>query len=133
MIEFKGGSLLQLPNTSGATVPDYQAVMSRFGLPDAELEIVGGTGCPVAGCVNIKTKSLTELGFNQATPTAAPSASTIVTPSASASAGATASPSASASATAAPTPSASATATAGATGSPTPSASASGASPTPSA
>ncbi len=132
-IEFKGGSLLQLPNASGASVPDYQAVMSRFGLPDAEVEIVGGTGCPVSGCVDIKTKSLTQLGFNQATPSPSPSVTATAAPTPSVSASATAAPTATASATAAPTPTATATSGATATPTPTPSATATGGSPTPTA
>src|SRR5207249_4888448 len=85
-IEFKGGSQLQLPDRSGATVEDFQAIMARFGLPDARVEIVGGPNCPT-GCVQIRTKSLTELGLTptvtpttSATPTASPSATAAPTP-----------------------------------------------------
>jgi preprotein translocase subunit SecF len=63
-IEFKGGSLLEFPNRSGASIRDYQTIMSRFGLGDAKVEIVG------SGTVDIKTKSLTQLGL---TPTTTPS------------------------------------------------------------
>src|SRR5438093_5071193 len=97
-IEFKGGSQLQFQDKSGASVQDFQAVMSRFGLPDARVENVGGQNCPT-GCVQIRTKSLTELGLTPA-----------VTPSASATTGASATPTSGASAT--PTSGASATPTA---------------------
>src|SRR6266540_6170297 len=50
-IEFKGGSVLQFANRSGASVADYQAIMDRFGLSGSEVELVsGGTGCPT-GCI----------------------------------------------------------------------------------
>jgi preprotein translocase subunit SecF len=67
-IEFKGGSLLEFPNRSGASVSDYQAVMAKFGLHDAKVEILG------SGTVDIKTKSLTELGLTPTTPSPSPSA-----------------------------------------------------------
>jgi len=83
-IEFKGGSQLQFPNKSGATVQQYQGIMARFGLPEAVVEIVGGQNCP-QGCVLIRTRSLTELGLtpqSSASPTVSPTAT--ATPSASA-------------------------------------------------
>jgi preprotein translocase subunit SecF len=101
-IEFKGGSQLQFPNKSGATVQQYQAIMARFGLPEAVVEIVGGQNCP-QGCVLIRTRSLTELGLtpqSSASPAVSPTATT--TPSA----GASATPTPSASATTSPTPAA---------------------------
>ena len=109
-IEFNGGSVIEFPNKSGAPLQRYQQVMASFGLPDARIEILGG------GTVQIRTKSLTELGFSTA---ATPTPTASVTPTASPSASASASPSASPSASASPTPSASAAAT------PTPSPSAS--------
>jgi preprotein translocase subunit SecF len=121
-IEFEGGTLLQFPNASGAPVNDYQAIMSRFGVKDAETELIGGGNCP-SGCVQIKTKrSLTDLGVTAAapspSPSAAPSASASASPSESASP--SASPSASASPTASATPSAGASASAPASVAPTP-------------
>jgi preprotein translocase subunit SecF len=98
-IEFKGGSQLEFQDESGASVQEFQAIMARFGLPDARVEIVGGQNCPT-GCIQIRAKSLTELGL---TPTASPSPS--ATPTTGASATPTTSPSA-----ASPTPTASATA-----------------------
>jgi preprotein translocase subunit SecF len=109
-IEFTGGSLLQFDNRSGASVTDYQAVMSRFGVREAKVEIVGG------GTVDIKTESLTELGLTQT----APSPSPTITPSPSG----TPTPTPTATATGSPSPSPTATATpsptAGATASPSP-------------
>jgi len=106
-IEFKGGSLLEFPNRSGASIRDYQAIMSRFGLGDAKVEIVG------SGTVDIKTKSLTQLGL---TPTTTTQSATPTAPSPTAS-GASPTPTATGSAT--PT----ATATASASVSPSPTAS----------
>src|SRR5437867_899848 len=105
-IEFKGGSQLQFQDKSGASVQDFQAVMSRFGLPDARVEIVGGQNCP-SGCVQIRTKSLTDLGL---TPTVTPSVSATPTTGASSSptSGASATPSTSPSAAVSPTPTGSA-------------------------
>jgi preprotein translocase subunit SecF len=97
-IEFKGGSQLEFQDKSGASVQEFQGIMARFGLPDARVEIVGGQNCPT-GCIQIRAKSLTELGL---TPTVSPSAS--ATPTTGASATPTTSPSA-----ASPTPTASAT------------------------
>src|SRR5438128_7209837 len=99
-IEFKGGSQLQFQDKSGAAVQDFQAIMARYGLPDARVEIVGGQNCPT-GCVQIRTKSLTELGL-----TVTPSASATPTTSASSSptTGASATPTTSPSAAASPTP-----------------------------
>jgi preprotein translocase subunit SecF len=54
-IAFSGGSLLQLPNASHASVGDYQRVMAQFGRADAQVEILGNNQ------VNIRTSSLTEL------------------------------------------------------------------------
>jgi preprotein translocase subunit SecF len=122
-IEFTGGSLLEFQNASDASVKDYQSIMATYGLPDAEVEILG------AGTVQIKSKSLTDLDV-----THAPSPSPTVTASASASAsasappGATPTPSASASESPSPspstTPSATPTPTAAATASPSPGATA---------
>jgi preprotein translocase subunit SecF len=74
-------------------VKDYQAVMARFGLQDAKVEIVG------SGVVNIKTESLTELGL---TPVASP------TPAVTASPTTGTSPTPTSTAPASPTPTASA-------------------------
>src|SRR5438552_2324114 len=71
-IEFKGGSQLQFQDRSGADVQQFQSIMARFGLPDARVDIVGGQNCPT-GCVQIRAKSLTELGL---TPSSSPPAST---------------------------------------------------------
>src|SRR5439155_5376220 len=97
-IEFKGGSQLQFENRSGVAVKTFQAIMAKYGLPVVRVEIVGGRSCP-SGCVQIRAKSLTELGL---TPAASPSPTP--TTSASASASASASPSPTASASASPTP-----------------------------
>jgi preprotein translocase SecF subunit len=118
-IDFKGGSQLTFPDRSGATVGDYQRILSRFGLTNATIEIVAGQDCP-NGCVNIKTKSLTTLG-QATTPSASPSAaspspSATVSPSASPSPSPSASPAASPAASSTPTPATSPTASA----SPTP-------------
>lgn len=116
-IEFKGGTLLTFPNDSGAPVKDYQEIMARFGVTDAETELIGGGSCPT-GCVQIKTKrSLTDLGVTAAAPS--PSLSPSVSPSASASASpsAPASPSATPSASASPSTAASVTPSAGASAS----------------
>ena len=106
-IAFNGGSLVQFENNSGATVGDYQAIMSRFGRPDAQVAILGG------GTVQIRTESLTELGVPTPTPTPLPTATAGATPAA------TASPTPAPSATPTPTP----TATATPTTTPTPTAS----------
>jgi preprotein translocase subunit SecF len=102
-IEFKGGSQLEFQDKSGASVQEFQAIMARFGLPDARVEIVGGQNCPT-GCIQIRTKSLTELGL---TPAVTPSASATPTTGASATptSGASATPTASPTA-ASPTPAA---------------------------
>jgi preprotein translocase subunit SecF len=119
-IDFKGGSLLQFPDRSGASVADFEGIMHRFSVNDAQVEILG------AGTVNIKTrKSLSDLGINAAaTPTPTPSASASASPSASASSSPSpaTSPSASAAAGAATSPSVSPTASASAspTASPSP-------------
>ena len=103
-IEFKGGSQLQFQDKSGDSVQDFQAIMARFGLPDARVEIIGGQNCPT-GCVQIRTKSLTELGL---TPAVTPSASATPTTGASATptSGSSATPTASPTASASPTPAA---------------------------
>jgi preprotein translocase subunit SecF len=109
-IAFTGGSLLEFENRSGASVSEYQEVMARFGLEDAQVEIVGER------TVAIRTESLTELGRPPATPspTAAPSPTPTATGTqgASPSPTATASPDESPSATASPTVAPSPTATA---------------------
>jgi preprotein translocase subunit SecF len=125
-IEFKGGTLLQLPNKSGASVKDYQSIMSRFGVTDAEVELIGGGNCP-SGCVQIKTKrSLTDLGVTAAVPSPTPSASASASPSpgasASPSSGASASPSAASSATPSGSPSAASSASPSASVAPSPTA-----------
>jgi preprotein translocase subunit SecF len=56
-IDFKGGSLLQFPDRSGASVGDFQSILNSFGLRDYKVEIIGG------GTVNIRTESLTNLGL----------------------------------------------------------------------
>jgi preprotein translocase subunit SecF len=106
-IDFKGGSVLQFPDRSGASVGDFQAVLDQFGLHDYEVEIIGG------GTVNIRTESLTNLGlFTNPVPGASGSPSPA--PSGSVSPSSSPSPKASAS----PEPSASATPTASASASP---------------
>jgi preprotein translocase subunit SecF len=55
-IEFKGGALLTFPDRSGASVAQFQTVMAQYGRSDAQVEILG------SNTVNIKTKSLTDLG-----------------------------------------------------------------------
>src|SRR5437867_4183603 len=78
-IEFNGGSILQLPDRSGASVADYERVLAGFGIKDPRVEILGG------GTVQIRTESLTELGFSTpVSPSPSPSASISPTPSASA-------------------------------------------------
>jgi preprotein translocase subunit SecF len=108
-IEFTGGSLLEFQNASGASVKDYQSVMAKYGLPDAEVEILG------AGTVQIKSKSLTDLGI---TPAPSPSPTATASPGAGASASASLGASPTASATPAPSPTATASATATASPSP---------------
>ncbi|MGH2554936.1 MAG: hypothetical protein ACRDHO_04375, partial [Actinomycetota bacterium] len=109
-IEFTGGSLLQFENRSGASVGDYQAIMARFGVGEAKVEIVGGE------TVDIKTESLTELGLTQTSPSPSPTItpSPTGTPTPTPTPTATGSPSPSPTATATPSP------TAGATASPSP-------------
>jgi preprotein translocase subunit SecF len=84
-IEFTGGALLQFPNTSGASVADYQRVMNRFGIP-AEVEFLGGN------TVSIRTENvgLTPTPVASPTPsvTPTPTPSATPTPTASASPGA---------------------------------------------
>ncbi|HEX8098872.1 MAG TPA: protein translocase subunit SecF [Actinomycetota bacterium] len=58
-IAFTGGSLLQFQNRSGASVGDYQRVMGKYGLQEAEVEILGENE------ISIRTESLTELGSEQ--------------------------------------------------------------------
>jgi preprotein translocase subunit SecF len=55
-IEFKGGALLTYPDRSGASVGQIQSTLAKYGRPDAEVETLG------TNTVNIKTKSLTDLG-----------------------------------------------------------------------
>lgn len=112
-IEFTGGSLLEFPNRSGASVADYEALMSRFGVGEAKVEIVGGE------TVDIKTESLTELGLTQTTPSPSPTITPSPTGTATPTPTATGSPSPSPTATTPATPSP----TAGATASPSPAAS----------
>jgi preprotein translocase subunit SecF len=102
-IAFTGGSLLEFENRSSASVADYQEVMARFGLEDAQVEILG------SGTVNIRTESLTELGAPPTTaspsPTATPSPTTeSPTPSPTPTPTPTATPTESPSPTASPTP-----------------------------
>lgn len=106
-IAFTGGSLLEFENRSGASVSDYQRVMARFGLGDAQVEVVGDR------TVAIRTESLTELGGPPATATPTPAPSPTGTQGASPSPTATASPDAS------PSPTASPDASPSPTGSPT--------------
>jgi preprotein translocase subunit SecF len=99
-IAFKGGSLLQFENKSGASVQDYESIMARFGRQDAQVAILG------TGTVQIKTRSLTELG---AVPSPTPTATATTSPGATPSG--TPTPSATPSATATPSPSPTATPT----------------------
>jgi preprotein translocase subunit SecF len=55
-IAFTGGSVLQFPNRSGASVSEYQRALAGFGLREAQVEILGDRD------VSIRTESLTELG-----------------------------------------------------------------------
>ena len=57
-IAFTGGSVLQFPNRSGASVAEYQRARARFGLREAQVEILGDQD------VSIRTESLTELGVS---------------------------------------------------------------------
>ncbi len=59
-IAFTGGSVLQFPNRTGASVAEYQRALARFGLQDAQVEILGDRD------VSIRTESLTELGAARA-------------------------------------------------------------------
>ncbi|HEX2267875.1 MAG TPA: protein translocase subunit SecF [Actinomycetota bacterium] len=59
-IAFTGGSLLQFPNRSGASVAQYQQLMARHGLPQAQVEVLGDNE------VSIRTESLSELGTGAA-------------------------------------------------------------------
>jgi preprotein translocase subunit SecF len=103
-IAFTGGSLLEFQNRSGASVADYQRVMARFGLAEAQVEILG------SGTVNIRTESLTELGAPATTPsptaTASPTSEPSPTPTPTPTASPTESPSPTASPTVAPSPTA---------------------------
>jgi preprotein translocase subunit SecF len=56
-IAFSGGSSLQFPNRSGASVGDYRVVMGEFGRANAQIEILGNNQ------ISIRTESLTELGL----------------------------------------------------------------------
>ena len=55
-IAFTGGSVLQFPNRSGASVAQYQQLIARHGLPSAQVEVLGDNE------VSIRTESLSELG-----------------------------------------------------------------------
>ncbi|MGH2573062.1 MAG: protein translocase subunit SecF [Actinomycetota bacterium] len=104
-IAFTGGSLLEFENRSEASVADYQAVMARFGLEEATVEILGG------GTVAIRTESLTELGAPATPSPATPSPTTTATPSPTATPTPTASPTQDSSPTPAPSPTATASPT----------------------
>ncbi|MDP8955594.1 MAG: hypothetical protein M3N24_01345, partial [Actinomycetota bacterium] len=54
-IAFTGGSVLQFPNRSGASVTEYREALARVGLREAQVEILGDRD------VSIRTQSLTEL------------------------------------------------------------------------
>lgn len=109
-IAFTGGSVLTFPNRSGASVAEYQAVMARFGHPDARVELLGDNE------VNIRTENLA-----QERPGAPPAPSPPATPSPTAASPAgTPSPGG----TGTPSPTAPPTATPSPTGSPTPTATA---------
>lgn len=73
-IAFTGGSVLTFPNRSGASVADYQAVMARFGHPDARVELLGDNE------VSVRTESLTEPRPGPA-PTPGPTAPATPSPS----------------------------------------------------
>jgi preprotein translocase subunit SecF len=66
-IEFKGGALLTFPNRSGASVTQFQSIMANYGRSDAEVEVLSGTqscgATQAEECINVKTKSLTDLGL----------------------------------------------------------------------
>ena len=106
-IAFTGGSQLQFQDESGASIADYQAVLSRFGLQEARVEIQGSNQ------INIRTESLTELDAVSGTSS---------TPQPTSTATSTATPTATGSPTPTSTPTATPTATASPTGSPTPTA-----------
>jgi preprotein translocase subunit SecF len=106
-IAFTGGSLLEFPNRSGVSVQEYQQIMARFGLPDAQVEVIG------ANQISIRTESLAEAAAPE------PSASPSPEASASASGSPEASPSATSSAAATSTPTPSTTSTSEAAASPT--------------
>jgi preprotein translocase subunit SecF len=112
-IDFKGGSQLAFPNRSGASVADYQAVMSRFGVAEAQVEFVG------AGTVQIRTKSLTQLGFGTVS-TSTGAASPSPSPTSEASPSVVPSPSASPSESPSPSPTPSASPTPSVTPIPSP-------------
>jgi preprotein translocase subunit SecF len=59
-IAFTGGSLLQFENRSGASVAQYQQVMAGVGLPDAQIEILGGNQ------VSVRTESLAQAAASEA-------------------------------------------------------------------
>ena len=58
-IDFKGGAQLKYPNSRGVTADQVEAVMSRFGRSDAQVQVVGGKG---GSQVTIRTRSLNDLG-----------------------------------------------------------------------
>jgi preprotein translocase subunit SecF len=109
-IAFTGGSLLEFENRTGASVADYQEVMAKYGLEDAQVEILG------EGTVAVRTESLTELGRPRPTPT--PTVTATASPTTTASASPT--PTATASPTPAESPSESPSPTTAASPAPTP-------------
>jgi preprotein translocase subunit SecF len=89
-IDFKGGALLTYPERTGITPDDVLATLSRFGLKDSKVEILGGNR------VQVRTKSLTVLEAPSTTASTPPS----ITPSADSPATSPATPSATASSSA---------------------------------
>ena len=55
-IDFEGGALLKYPDNSGVTADQVLSTMSKYGRPDAEVQVIGGTD------ISIRTRSLTTLG-----------------------------------------------------------------------
>jgi preprotein translocase subunit SecF len=54
-IEFEGGALLRYPNPAGATVEGVRATLDRFGVRQAEVQVVNGDE------LSVRTGSLTQL------------------------------------------------------------------------